>query len=291
MEQNTLVALESTDEGKHVFDVASRVARQHDQNLNVINVVRPMVAHYPDVSFAHLTDSAYAWQRELLRGNQAFLERLPNLDAAKLSVVEGHPVHAISQAIEKTGAKLAVMGVHNRRGLQKLLGSTTQGVLNSTKCDLLAVHPDSGTDDYKHVLIAADTSTTASSVLSRAAQFAGSATRVEIVSVVASLAHLYPTLYTETSFSFAEFGAMVESRTREILTEAIANAGLPNTTLSIRTGDPRDEIIAAANGHQADLIVVGSDNRGLINRFLLGSTARGVLDRTPCDVLVCRTAE
>jgi nucleotide-binding universal stress UspA family protein len=53
-------------------------------------------------------------------------------------------------------------------------------------------------------------------------------------------------------------------------------------------GDPRDEIVAAAKENKTDLIVMGSNNRGAINRLLVGSTARGVLDHTPCDVLVCR---
>jgi hypothetical protein len=60
MKNSILIALEPTDESVHVFNVANRVAQKHDQSLNLINVVRPVVAHYPDVSFAHLADSAYA---------------------------------------------------------------------------------------------------------------------------------------------------------------------------------------------------------------------------------------
>jgi nucleotide-binding universal stress UspA family protein len=53
-------------------------------------------------------------------------------------------------------------------------------------------------------------------------------------------------------------------------------------------GDPKTEILAAAKAFDADLIVMGSNNRSAINRMLLGSTTRGVLNRTPCDVLICR---
>ena len=54
-------------------------------------------------------------------------------------------------------------------------------------------------------------------------------------------------------------------------------------------GDPKAEILAAAKAFGADLIVMGSNNRSAINRMLIGSTARGVLNRTPCDVMICRS--
>ncbi|MBL6708350.1 MAG: universal stress protein [Pseudomonadales bacterium] len=290
MKESILAALEPTDESVNVFNVANRVAQTHEHSLDLINVVRPVVAHYPDVSFAHLADSAYAWQREVVRGNKEFFAQVPGLDTSRLNVVEGNPVHEIVQAIEKTNAAMAVMGVHNRSGLQKLLGSTTLGVLNSTDCDLLAVHPDSNANDYRRIVVAVDTSSTAGAVLSKAAKFASGAQHVEIVSVIIPLAHLYPTPYTATAtaFSFTEFGDFAEKRTQEIVTEAAAKAGLPTEAVTIRTGDPRDEIVAAAKEGKADLIVIGSDSKGLISRMLLGSTARGILDRTPCDVLVCR---
>jgi universal stress protein E len=226
----------------------------------------------------------------VVRGNKEFFAQVPDLDTSQLDVVEGNPVHEIVQAIEKTNAAMAVMGARNRSGLQKLLGATALGVLNSTDCDLLAVHPDSDAEDYKRIVVAVDTSSTAGAVLSKAAKFASGAQHLEIVTVIVPLAHLYPTPYTATAtaFSFTEFGDFAEKSTREIVTEAATQAGLPTEAVAIRTGDPKDEIVAAAKEGKADLIVVGSDSKGVISRMLLGSTARGVLDRTPCDVLVCR---
>ena len=291
MNDKIVVALEASDEGTHVFEVANRVAQKHHKTLDLINVVRPVVAYYPDINFSPLTDSTYALQRELVNGNRAYFEQIPNLDAEQLQIVEGNPVYEIGKTIEKAESNLAVMGVHNRRGLKRLMGSTTHGVLNSTNCDLLAVHPDGSKEDYKRIVIAVDTSKSLDMVLKKAAQFAAAdAQHIDIVSVLASLTHLYPTPYTATTmtFSFAEFSAIIKKRTEEIVAEAAERAGLPKEAVTIRTGDPRDEIIAAAQESQADLIIVGSDNRGAINRLLLGSTARGVLDRTPCDVLVCR---
>ncbi|PIE36321.1 MAG: universal stress protein UspA, partial [Gammaproteobacteria bacterium] len=54
-------------------------------------------------------------------------------------VVLGRPeteIHALADTID---ADLVVMGCHGRFGLALLLGSTANGVLHGTKCDVLAV--------------------------------------------------------------------------------------------------------------------------------------------------------
>lgn len=52
-----------------------------------------------------------------------------------------------------------------------------------------------------------------------------------------------------------------------------------------RMGRPADEIVAAANDWSADLIVLGTHGRKGLDRFMLGSTAEGVLRRANCPVL------
>jgi len=55
-------------------------------------------------------------------------------------------------------------------------------------------------------------------------------------------------------------------------------------------GDPVDEIVASADSHDADLIVVGSRGHGAFVSTLLGSISRGVLHETRRPVLVVRGA-
>jgi universal stress protein A len=59
----------------------------------------------------------------------------------------------------------------------------------------------------------------------------------------------------------------------------------------VREGKPVDQIVAAAREWKADLIVVGDRKYGAVTRFLLGSTADGVVRRAPCPVLVVRPFE
>ena len=51
-------------------------------------------------------------------------------------------------------------------------------------------------------------------------------------------------------------------------------------------GPPVDEIIDVADQHDADLIVVGTHEPGLLERLFRGSVSQGVVRRAHCDVLV-----
>ncbi|HEV3202098.1 MAG TPA: universal stress protein [Bryobacteraceae bacterium] len=53
-------------------------------------------------------------------------------------------------------------------------------------------------------------------------------------------------------------------------------------------GAPETEIIDYAKRWGADLIVVGSHDRSLLERLLLGSISDGVVKHAPCSVLVVK---
>ncbi|WP_226375323.1 universal stress protein [Effusibacillus dendaii] len=55
-----------------------------------------------------------------------------------------------------------------------------------------------------------------------------------------------------------------------------------------RTGHPSISICEVAKEEQADLIIVRSHERGIVDRALLGSVAHGVLHRSHIHVLVVR---
>lgn len=55
--------------------------------------------------------------------------------------------------------------------------------------------------------------------------------------------------------------------------------------LTLREGEAAPQIVDAARECAADLIVIGTHGRGVLGRFLLGSTAEAVVRRAPCPAL------
>jgi len=60
-------------------------------------------------------------------------------DRVNTVTVEGHPVDTILEYAIQHDNDLIVMGSHGRRGLARLLGSSTNGVINHAPCDVLTV--------------------------------------------------------------------------------------------------------------------------------------------------------
>ena len=58
----------------------------------------------------------------------------------------------------------------------------------------------------------------------------------------------------------------------------------------LREGVPHEEIVALATDERADLILIGTEGRGGLNRALLGSVADRVVRLAPCPVLTVRGA-
>jgi len=70
--------------------------------------------------------------------------------------------------------------------------------------------------------------------------------------------------------------------------KSLADAAGVHLTAQTRVGHPAEQIIAAAEEWQADLIVTGHRGRGLFERWLLGSVSRLVIAYAHCAVLVIR---
>ena len=57
---------------------------------------------------------------------------------------------------------------------------------------------------------------------------------------------------------------------------------------TMRGRDASDEILAVAQEHRADLIVIGLKRRSPVGKLLMGSTAQRVLLDAPCPVLAVK---
>jgi len=91
---------------------------------------------------------------------------------------------------------------------------------------------------------------------------------------------------TELGFVETERIADLHERADHFLSHAQRRAGDVTADRIVREGVAAAEIIDAAKEWKADLVVLGSHNRGRFTRLILGSTAEAVLRGAPCPVLV-----
>ncbi|HZQ35903.1 MAG TPA: universal stress protein [Dehalococcoidia bacterium] len=119
------------------------------------------------------------------------------------------------------------------------------------------------------IVVGYDGSEGARQALSRAAGLCGYGSLLTVVSVARSKNEL--------------------EKARRLLLEASDQLLLLHTfaRLEERVGEPVDELIAAAQENDADLIVVGN-GKTRIERALHGSVSGSLIHRAPCDVLVAR---
>ena len=109
------------------------------------------------------------------------------------------------------------------------------------------------------------------------------------------LVHVVPAVDVVPAGMFGIGGALPHEPSpedRALLEDAAAVAaehGVVSTTALLK-GDTVAEIVAFADSHDADLIVVGTRGHGAIAGTLLGSVSRGILRETKRPVLVVRPA-
>ena len=71
--------------------------------------------------------------------------------------------------------------------------------------------------------------------------------------------------------------------------ETVKNAGVEAETHIVRD-DASEALIAAAEEHNADLILIGNKGMAGARRFLLGSVPNDVAHHAPCSVPIARTS-
>lgn len=144
--QNILVAVDLGATTETVIERAAALARDHHAQLHVLHVIEPLTITYG----GDIPMDFSAIQEEILDQAKQQLNKLcENLGVAEANrhLVTGRPESEIPSQAKAINGDLIVIGTHARWGLALLLGSTTDGVMHSAECDVLAVKVDVDTAD------------------------------------------------------------------------------------------------------------------------------------------------
>jgi len=132
-----------------------------------------------------------------------------------------------------------------------------------------------------NILLAVDASSASKAAVDQvAARPWPAGSQVEVLTVVETPGFLTQGLATEELKSRAQHlaaAAAAHLRSHQLQAKSV-----------IAVGDPKAEILDHAAAMHADLIVLGANGLGAVERFLVGSVSRAVLRFAPCSVALVR---
>ena len=143
--KKVLIALDATDEAEEVLEGATALDPRGSVDFQVVTVIPPLmggVSSMDGASFAAswpLREMEETIARETAKNIR---ERVAGfgIEPERVAVRIGRPALEIKAYAEEIGANLIVIGSHGRHGIAGvMLGSTANGVLHGSPCDVLTV--------------------------------------------------------------------------------------------------------------------------------------------------------
>jgi nucleotide-binding universal stress UspA family protein len=180
----------------------------------------------------------------------------------------------IAEVIHEQHADVVVMGTHGR-GLfgRWLIGSITEGLMRKVTIPVLTVCRARSALAVKRILFATDLSETAKQGFGFALDLA------RIMKSDLVLVHVVNTAVSYTDVEvLPEAGDMVEAAEKELQQFATQarNADV-NIQTFVLEGNAAEEILNTADRYCADLILISIQNKPIVERALLGTTAERII--------------
>ncbi|OAI49239.1 hypothetical protein AYO43_10750 [Nitrospira sp. SCGC AG-212-E16] len=282
---NTLLAVDGSDNAYEAVHALKYFARSEQLTLlHAVNVPRPaypmMLPEVAEEIYKTLEQNMREDGERLLNRVQSLLPMHAGPSTKHLRI--GSPVETIVSMAEEQKTDLIVMGA---RGLgpvkERLLGSVSHRILTLARCATLIVHGP--VKAMKQILLPLEGPFDAEAAI-RFLQLKPFHDAVEftLLTVLPSTEPPWPgdaaaaAASTEILEKQAEYIEGVAERLHALGYQAhgVAVVGTPSTM-----------ILQEAATLRSDLILMGTNGRQGMTRFVLGSVSHDVLHKTPCPVL------
>lgn len=280
MMQSVLLATDYRPASQAAEQVLVRLASVFGSTVTLLHVLEPLPS-WP-VALVEEREQASKPLREMVRWltNQ-------KVEVKESAIAIGSPAETIIRKAEEYNADLILIGAGDRSRFDRFTpGPVADAVLQHASLPVLAVYPGGRTLQFRKILCPVDHS----SVSSRGLRNAIKLTRafdaeLVVLSVVPEVswltAHVSKRSLQEEAFD------RYQRQWREDFDRFIANHSFDGVkwTREVRLGSPHQQILAAVEEHQADLIVMGSSGRAGVARVFMDSVTRRILQELPCSLL------
>lgn len=264
---------------------AALIARQQGATLHLLHVISPL-ALYPGLeNYPAVDDPArLAAAQSRLEASARGLHKRFGVHA-QLAQRVGRAHTQIADYASTVAADLVVAGALGKSFLPRfLVGSTASRLLRVCACSVLIVRNEP-TEAYRQVVAALDFFPHTRAVAEWASRLAGEG-QLQLLHVLEPADDIGPGRAGPSDTAAAR---QRDAELRTIAGNLLANvqSGLPgDVACRIETGYPPALILACAPTWRAELIVLGREGRGGLEKFLLGSVSKDVVQAAGCDVLV-----
>ena len=200
----------------------------------------------------------------------------------------GSAIESILEQSEKEKYDLILMGSHGKKGIQKWLGSVSQEIINSSKISNYIAKKE---NNKKKVLFTTDGTECSLSVIGEIIsdiELSDKEVHICMVNEDPNLLFLEGTLDTNWLLDIQKQQYMYASNAIESIKKIIESRGIEVNQSTILTGIPAQEIINYAKNNEIDLIILGSRNKSKMDRFLMGSVSKRILENVVSDIWLVR---
>ena len=279
------------------LDRAAVLAGWYGAELTVLHVVGPLMPTlfglepaFSDAPLPPVDAEMVAVELQTFVGNGVGAKRPP-----QLVVRSGGAARTILSYAQEATIDLVVLGTHGRSGFERfMLGSVTEKVLRKAPCPVLTVPPETAECEirpaFSRILCGVDFSEASDRAVRYALSLAKEAQgRLTLVHVLEWLPDDSFAKYPQ--FDLGQYRRSLRSDARLRLQGLVPEEARSwcDPYVPVQSGKAYEEILRLAEQDGVDLIVLGVQGRGPVDRMLFGSTTQQVVRRAHCPVLTIRS--
>lgn len=276
-----VVGVDASPAGGHAAQLGLKIAAAADVECRLVHATRDVWVTVPDDAFSAQAEAFRASALHAVRERlNVALEGVVPWDALRhADVREGWAPAVLDDAVLAARADLLVLGAKHHTALGRWLGgSTVHNVARMLRVPLLVTGEPPAR--IRRVLVALDASSAAGMTYDMASRlsdlFDAELRALHVIEPLPILPETPPPINPE------EYQRLME----EECVQKIWPLVTPEAEKVMRYSAPDLGISAEAKAWEADVVVVGSHGKGLVERMLVGSVTERLLSDLPSPILL-----
>jgi nucleotide-binding universal stress UspA family protein len=279
--KSILVATDGSDAALSAFLAANLICSRTDARVRVVSVLEPLPITFPSAEGMIFPPSFDDSRREAQRA--IVFDQMKKFDVQgswPLDITLGRPGEAIAEYARNYGADLIIIGTNKHGVLGRIFGEeTATDIVRLSEIPLLVASPQM-TRVPRRVAVAMDLNPDGMRRTHKALSFLTDAASVSCV-------HVKPRSEL-LGIDWAEFDREYEHAMKDrfhVVETSLRSVNL-RPDLVVLHGDAAHELVDFATYSKAELLVVGVKRRVGRARAIGGRTARKIIRRAECSVLI-----